>query len=72
MLDKEKVDTKDDMSEVLKAPLISNGGDDKMTSDKPVISATIEDLDGKNRGSLQDHSSAQDDHANINLHTKEG
>ncbi|KAF7038027.1 hypothetical protein CFC21_048264 [Triticum aestivum] len=69
---KEKDGAKDlDMSEVLKAPVISNGGDDQMASDQTKISAANEDLDEKNRGSLEDHTSTQDD-GNRNLSTEQG
>uniref|UniRef100_A0ACD5W0V2 Uncharacterized protein n=1 Tax=Avena sativa TaxID=4498 RepID=A0ACD5W0V2_AVESA len=73
MKDKEKGDTKDvDLSEVLKAPLTSNGGDEKMASDQTKISAANEDVDEKNKGSLQDYRSTQDDDGNSNLPTEEG
>ena len=73
MLDKEKNDTKDaDMSDVLKAPLISNTGDEKMASDQTKISAVNEDIDEKNRGSLQDHAWTQEDNGSNNLRTEEG
>ncbi|KAE8804982.1 hypothetical protein D1007_19003 [Hordeum vulgare] len=71
--DKEKDGTKDvDMSEVLKAPVVSNGGDDQMASDQTKMSAAVEDLDKKNRGSLEDHTSTQDDDGNSNLPTEQG
>ncbi|VAH64577.1 unnamed protein product [Triticum turgidum subsp. durum] len=71
--DKEKDGTKDvDMSEVLKAPAIFNGGDDQMASDQRKISAANEDLDEKNRGALEDHTSTQDDDGNSNLPTEQG
>ncbi|VAH80441.1 unnamed protein product [Triticum turgidum subsp. durum] len=71
--DKEKDGTKHvDMSEVLKAPVIFNGGDDQMASDQRKISAANEDIDEKNRGSLEDHTSTQDDDGNSNLPTEQG
>ena len=73
MLDKVKDNTMDvDMSEVLKAPLISNGGDEKMASDQTKIAAANEDIGDKNRGSQQDHASRQEDHGNRTLQTEEG
>lgn len=73
MLDKEKDGTKDvDMSEVLKAPVISNGGDDQMAPEQTKISAANKDFDEMDRGSLQDHTSTQDDDGNSNLPTEQG
>uniref|UniRef100_A0A453FMY0 Uncharacterized protein n=1 Tax=Aegilops tauschii subsp. strangulata TaxID=200361 RepID=A0A453FMY0_AEGTS len=72
MLDTEKDVTKDvDMSEVLKVPLISSGGDKHMASDQTKLSAANEDLDGKNRGSPQDHASTEDDDGNNYLPTEQ-
>ncbi|CAM0883415.1 unnamed protein product [Alopecurus aequalis] len=70
--DEEKEDKKDVDMEVLKAPLISNGGDEKMASDQTKIPAANEDIDENNRGSLQDHASTQENHGNSNLHAEEG
>jgi hypothetical protein len=72
-LDKEKDDPKDvDVSEVLNVPLISNGGDDKMDSHQTKTLVANEELDEKNRVSLQDQVSTQDDHVMSNLRRQEG
>ncbi|XP_051220680.1 uncharacterized protein [Lolium perenne] len=70
--DKEKDDPKDvDMPEVLNVPLISNGGDDKMDSHQTKTLVANEELDEKNRVSLQDQVSTQDDHVMSNLRRQE-
>lgn len=72
MLDKEKDGTEDvDMSKSLKGPVISNGGEEQMALDQKNSSTKNEDLEEKNRGSIQDHTSTQDDQ-NVNLPTERG
>ncbi|KAF0919132.1 hypothetical protein E2562_028438, partial [Oryza meyeriana var. granulata] len=66
--DKGKDGTKDlDKSMLLKDPAIPNGGNGQMVSIQRDSSIKNEDLDDKNRDSLQDHLLTQDDDQSSNL-----
>lgn len=62
MLDNEKDGTEDvNLSKSTKDPIIINAEDKQVASYQNISSDKMEGLDEKNRGSIQDNTSTQDD-----------